>query len=324
MVESKAMMLDDAFSYSPMREMEGKICWHINDLCNFKCKYCFFPYFTKENPEVGRLSPEQIVEAFNKTGRRWHLYIAGGEPFLYPNFVELVNQLKPYHPIQISTNLFNKNVKDFVERVTPENIIMINGSLHIAHHNKSSLAQFISNYHLFLEKGFNIVVTYVTYPPLFSRMEEDFKYMREQGIKHIHPLTFQGEYEGKKYPGNYTKEQIKLIRDLSIDKREIFVTANKLNFKNKLCRAGKDYFYMEIDGEVYKCGTIRESCGNLFAGTFNPADHPMTCPMSHCNDSGLGVSSLVEEPTLPNLNLEPDTIFQKQFQKVKEFFLTNA
>jgi len=322
-MEKKLTFADDPFSYSPMREMDGKICWHINDLCNFKCKYCFFPYFTEENPDAGRLSPEQIVEAFNKTGRKWHLYIAGGEPMLYPNFAELISLLKPHHPVQISTNLYNKKVKEFVERVTPDNVIMINGSLHITHHNKTSLAEFIKNYHLFLEKGFNIVVTYVTYPPLFERMEKDFEYMRSQGIQRIHPLTFQGMYEGKKYPGSYTKEQIKLIHDLSIDKREIFVTSNKLNFKNRLCRAGKDYFYMEINGEVYKCGTIRESCGNLFDGTFNPAEHPMTCPMTHCNDSGLGVSSLVKEPEMPKLEADA-TILQRQFQKVKDFFLASA
>lgn len=318
-MDKKTLSISNPFSYRPMREMEGKICWHINDLCNLKCPYCFFPFYEKEHPAVGRLSPEQIVEAFNKTQRRWHLYISGGEPLLYPNFAELVNLLKPYHPVQISTNLFNKYVKEFANKVTPDNIIIINASLHILQHNENSLKQFIRNYHLFFDKGFPIVVTYVTYPPLFSRIREDFEYLKKQGIRHIHPLTFQGIYEGKTYPGHYTPEQIKIISELAIDKNELFIATNNLNFKDKLCRAGKDYFYMEINGDVFSCVSTREYCGNLFEGTFLPAEHPIKCPVAHCYDSCLGITSLVEEPELPAIEMPHKSNISLRFLRVKQF-----
>jgi MoaA/NifB/PqqE/SkfB family radical SAM enzyme len=316
--------INDPYKYASMWHMENKMCWHINDLCNLKCEYCFFPFYEKESPEVGRLNPRQILEAFNNTGRQWHLYIAGGEPLLYPDFVELVNLLKPYHPIQISTNLYNKKVKEFVNNVSPDNIIIINASLHIGLHNEKSLNQFIKNYHMFREKGFNIVVSYVTYPPLFSRIEKDFEFLKQQGVEHIHPLTFQGIYEGKKYPGSYTKEQINIIRKHTLEPMELLVTTDSMNFKNKLCKAGKNYFFMDIKGDVYKCVTINEPCGNIFDGTFSPADEPIRCPVSKCNDSCLGITSLLEIPEMPDIKPQQKKIFSSRFQKVKDYFLSKS
>ncbi len=313
------MIIKDPYTYASMRAMEGRINWHINDLCNFKCEYCFFPYFVKENPDVGKLNPVEILNAFNKTGRQWHIYIAGGEPMLYPNFIELVNVVKPHHPIMISTNLYSKNVKAFAEQVSPDNIIVINASLHIGHHTETSLLKFIDNYHLFHSKGFNIIVTYVTYPPLFERLEKDFEFLKSKGIEQVHPLTFQGIFEDKKYPESYTHEQIKIIEKLSVEKMELFTTLDKMNFKNKPCRAGKDYFFMDIHGEMYKCGTIlEESYGNLFKGTFSPGEFSLPCPVSRCNDSCHGVTSLVEKPEIPKLNSELKHTVLKNYHYFKE------
>lgn len=315
------MIIKNPYTYDSMIAMEGRINWHINDLCNFKCEYCFFPYFVKENPDVGKLSPAEILEAFNKTGRQWHIYIAGGEPMMYPNFIELVNTIKPYHPIMISTNLFSKNVRAFAEQVDPDNIIVINASIHIQHHTETTLLKFIDNYHLFRTKGFNIITTYVTHPPLFSRIEEDFKFLKDLGVEQVHPLTFQGFFEGKKYPESYSKDQLRVIEKLSVEKMEMFTALDKVNFQNKLCRAGQDYFFMDIQGEMFKCGTVLESCGNMFRGTFQPAKKPMRCPVSRCNDSCHGVTSLIHKPTTPQV--DPDFKYQvlKGYESLKSLLI---
>jgi MoaA/NifB/PqqE/SkfB family radical SAM enzyme len=289
-----------------LRAAENKMCWHINDLCNFKCEYCFFPYFDKENPDVGKLSPQEILNALNATNRKWHLFIAGGEPLLYPNFAELVTTLKPHHPIQISTNLYNKKVKDFASAVTPDGIIIINASLHIGHHNEKSLLQFIKNYHMFREKGFPIMVSYVTYPPLLERMKNDFRFLHEQGIETVVPLTYHGTYEGKHYPESYTQREVSLIKDV-IDKYplEVLNTTDSMKFKDMLCRAGKDFFYMNITGDLFTCGTILKPMGNLFDGTFRPNEKPMRCSAHRCNDNWLGILSLVKEPKVSALQINP-------------------
>lgn len=303
------------------RTFENKMCWHINDLCNFKCEYCFFPYLDKENPDAGRLSPDQILDAFNKTGRKWHLFIAGGEPLLYPDFNTLVNTLKPHHPIQISTNLYNKNVKPFANEVSPDNIIVINASLHIGHHSEKSLLQFIKNYHLFVDKGFNMLVSYVTYPPLLHRIKDDFKFLRERGIKQIIPLTYHGNFEGKRYPPSYTREQQQIIYDLSSAlPLERLNTLDKMKFKNQHCRAGKDFFFMHVNGNVFNCGTILKPYGNLFDGTFKPDSQMMRCTAETCNDNWLGILSLKKEPTPPEMESELFYNIKEHYNTLKEVF----
>ncbi len=310
------------FTYDYMRAMPGRINWHLNDLCNFKCEYCFFPYFTKENPDVGRLSPVQIVDAFNRTGRQWHIYMAGGEPMLYPNFIELIGLLKPHHPVYISTNLSNKYTRAFAEQITPENIISINASLHIGHHTESSLEKFIDNYKLYRSKGFHVIVTYVTHPPLFSKMDADFEFLKKRGIEHLHALTFQGSFEGKQYPAAYTHEQKKTLHKYLIDKTEMFVSMDRTNFKGKLCRAGKDYFFMDIKGEMYRCGTLegQESYGNMFEGTFKPKQDVHPCPVSRCNDSCHGITSLIKMPAVPELDSDIKHSIMNGYHKVKSIF----
>lgn len=314
---------NNVFTYAYMREMPGRINWHLNDLCNFRCEYCFFPYFNVENPVVGKLSPTEIVEAFDRTGRQWHVYMAGGEPMLYPDFIELVALLKPKHPIYVSTNLFNKYTRAFAEKITPENIISINASLHIGHHTASTLQKFIDNYHLYKNKGFNIIVTYVTYPPLFQRMDADFDFLMKKGIEHLHALTFQGMYEGKQYPASYTHDQVKLIRKHSIDKTEMLVTLDKTNFHNRLCRAGKDYFFMDITGNMYRCGTLegKISYGNLFKGTFKPGSEVLPCPVCKCNDSSQGITSLTDMPAIPDVPSDFSNHLSIKFRQIKNIFV---
>lgn len=63
--------------------------WVLLRACNFRCNYCAIP------PEElgGRIklhaTASEWLEAFNATGKSWLLHITGGEPSIYPGFVEL-------------------------------------------------------------------------------------------------------------------------------------------------------------------------------------------------------------------------------------------
>ncbi len=61
--------------------------WKLHYRCNFRCPYC--PYFDRRISE-GSLSKEDWVNS-------WNIKITGGEPFLYPSFVELITELPPEH-----------------------------------------------------------------------------------------------------------------------------------------------------------------------------------------------------------------------------------
>jgi sulfatase maturation enzyme AslB (radical SAM superfamily) len=69
-----------------------KAYWKINNLCNFQCKYCFYEDHS-EHPLTNKHTQEEIVSAFDRTGETWTIEIDGGEPFLYPKFVDLIEKL---------------------------------------------------------------------------------------------------------------------------------------------------------------------------------------------------------------------------------------
>lgn len=293
--------------------------WHLNELCNFSCSYCYFENIKQEHPAVGRLSPQEIKDAFDHTGRKWHLFLTGGEPMLYPNFNELVSLLKPNNPIQISTNLYHKNVKQFAQEVTPENIITINVSLHIMHHNNRSLEKLIDNYHLLREKGFDIIMSYVTHPKLFSRIENDFDLLHKEGVEHVFPLTYFGEYNGKQYPASYTLDQARLIRKLYQEPLELHVMLQKMKWLGQQCSAGKDYFHMDLHGEVSRCCTIPDQTyGNLYNKTFTPAKSDTPCTAENCMDHCHGMMSVVPEPQ--PIELPEIGFFEKQYRSLRSVF----
>ena len=112
-----------------------QIHWQINQRCNFNCPYCFRRLpdddGKNENPDCGKYSPEHIARKFDQTDSVWRIYMTGGEPLLYPHFVELAKALTRRHYIAISTNLSTANAYDLAEAVETERLTSIKANLHI-------------------------------------------------------------------------------------------------------------------------------------------------------------------------------------------------
>ena len=134
---------------SPEKKVYDKIAmWLLNLECNFKCPYCFFDETQRSlktragdwvrskipaiNPYKTRfIAPEQIGKFFDGTGKKWWLVISGGEPFVYPKFVEIVKRLSQKHMVTIGTNL-GLSIDKFISEVDPKNIWSFYVSMHLA------------------------------------------------------------------------------------------------------------------------------------------------------------------------------------------------
>lgn len=294
-------MDSERHGYNRLRPYANHMVWHINDLCNMACSYCFFPTGVKDPEHVGRYGPEHIAESFDRTGKQWALFIGGGEPTLYPGFIELVNLLKRKHFIQISTNLVSKTIRDFAEQVTPENVVNINASSHMLYHTPKSLGRFLENYHLFREKGFDITVSYVAHPSALGRMREDIAFLHQNGVRTVIPLSYQGMFEGRQYPAAFTPDEARLIREFVHEPLELLITLDRMRFKGRMCKAGASYFLLDTKGDVYRCATLPEPMGNLYEGTFVPSASPAPCPTERCMDACFGIVSQVDEPAVPHI-----------------------
>ena len=217
-----------------MDRYDVEVQWLITEFCNFDCPYCWLQDAPKVNRFIGNKDIRKIIDGFNNQGIRWLIHMTGGEPFFYPNFLQLCQELTKKHYISINTNLTHRDVLLFSEIINPERVEFLHTSLHITQRNrKEGFEGFIKNYKTFKKAGFNIFVSYLMYPALFDRYKRDYAYFKSRGII-LHPKVFWGDYFGifdlksikkmryisklkpyfrKYYPDAYSAKQKKLFKD---------------------------------------------------------------------------------------------------------------
>ncbi|MFH1414633.1 MAG: radical SAM protein [Elusimicrobiota bacterium] len=83
--------------------------WNMIYSCNYDCRYCVFYGKWKEYAKRNViLSPDQWVKHWQRIYGicgRVSMVISGGEPFIYPDFNEVIRLVSDIHyPIHISTN----------------------------------------------------------------------------------------------------------------------------------------------------------------------------------------------------------------------------
>jgi MoaA/NifB/PqqE/SkfB family radical SAM enzyme len=208
---------------------------------------------------------------YEKYGRCFIL-ITGGEPFTYPNFIELIEKLSLVHyPINISTNA-SSDLESFVERIDPGRV-----SLSV------SLQPDFDKVDLFLEKvkflrkhKFDGCINFVAYPPYLKDIGFYLERFNAIGEK-LKIIPFWGRYQEKEYPFAYTLQE----RDaIGIDGAWF----NKVRKKDSLCPAGYNSALVFPDGKVARCGQIGERMlvGNFFDSEFKLLDEPSSCDAEFC------------------------------------------
>jgi pyruvate-formate lyase-activating enzyme len=262
--------------------------WRLNQACNFDCAYCFREGVDterrREHPECGRYSPSEIASFFDSTGRTWRIHMTGGEPFLYPKFVELARALSQRHQLTINTNLFTPNVRDFADSVPADRIHGIYATAHIEELDKrpGGMERFAQNCICLQDRGFAVRLKYIAWPPFLSRMETDIAYFQSKGIERIETKIFRGRYAGRSYPKHYTRRERKRLKSGNLSHYEQAILSEKPDFQGRVCMAGHRAFNMDIGGNLSRCCTISESYGNLFEQDYRLDGPPTPCPVNNC------------------------------------------
>jgi sulfatase maturation enzyme AslB (radical SAM superfamily) len=94
------------------------------NLCNFACVYCGPEFSSRWSAELGVSLPQPAPEQqqdfkdyiLNQAPRLRHVYLAGGEPLLMKENLELLDRLDPNVTIRVNTNLSKTNTQVF-ERI---------------------------------------------------------------------------------------------------------------------------------------------------------------------------------------------------------------
>jgi len=270
--------------------------WFITDKCNFDCEYCNTE--TKKQSPNTILTPKEIFKLFEKTKKNWLILMTGGEPFLYPNFVEVCQKLTKNHHLTITTNLTHKSICEFADKINPIKILCISASYHRDELIKNNLQKnFIENCLYLKEKGFCILVNFVAYPSNIPQINEDIQMFEKLDLECI-VYGYRGKFNNKLYPNNYTKEELSFISKNSLDETEIMIVENDFKFKGHFCEAGSKYFVVKSNGDIQSCFTIADKIGNLFNGDLTLNSKSKICPSEICDDYYYGRAAVLKKAKL--------------------------
>ncbi|MBI3552379.1 MAG: radical SAM protein [Elusimicrobia bacterium] len=260
-----------------MSDPDIRITWNIHWSCNFRCSYCFFDgnwgEYGKRN--VYKTVPEWMAvwrRVYAKYGRAY-VTINGGEPFAYPNFIELIHQLSEIHwPINITTNT-SLHLDQFVKRIDPKRV-SLSVSFHPQYH---VIEDTIKTVRFLRENKADLgCINFVAYPPFMPELPSYIEKLAAIG-ESLKVIPFVGTYRGIKYPDGYDAEQKKALgmKDDWIDGKR---------HKGMLCRAGHKSALLLPDGNVTRCGQIGDPgiFGNIFEADFSLLDKPTPCDVEFC------------------------------------------
>lgn len=255
--------------------------WDLIYTCNYRCPYCWFDGKWRE------LAKENIIFGIEKLARYWqrvydkygsvHIEIVGGEPFLYPNFKELLKQLSRIHNIGITTNL-SCNIDDFINEIDCSRV-KIKPTFHPLFGN---FDDFIKKMLILNKKQNHNSVFYLAYPPQIKLINHYKKRFAEFGIA-LEALSFWGEYRNIKYPQGYTEEEKNILNSCMGTREGEKFQLDPKNVKGKPCKAGHISGVIKPDGSVFRCGgTYSKSIGNIFSDDFKLLDEVMPCESEFC------------------------------------------
>ena len=178
--------------------------WHLLNTCNYRCGYCFFPAAVLGEKLQTVATSREWRTAFDATGLNWLLHITGGEPSIYPKFVELCQLLTERHYISINSNLTNSSFVDFAEKLEPQRVSFINAAMHPEEgRSRGGLSKFLHHAQLLHSKGFPIIVSLVATPWALAHFEEAIAILEPIGLFPV-PKLLRGPFNGGSFPNAYT------------------------------------------------------------------------------------------------------------------------
>lgn len=253
-----------------------RFTWNIHYDCNYRCPYCFFE---EKWEEYGKrniyFTPEELMRHWERIYERYgrcFILITGGEPFTYPNFIELIEKLSQIHyHINISSNA-SGDLELFVKRIDPQRV-----SLSVSFQPYFDKIEIFLDKVIFLRKnGFDGCINFVAYPLFFK----DIQFYKDKFCsidEDLKIIPFWGEYKGVRYPHGYTQQEKELvgINDAWLEgKRK----------RGALCHAGYKSALVFPDGKVARCGQIGERMviSNFFDSSFKLLNRPLPCDAEFC------------------------------------------
>lgn len=261
--------------------------WDIHYFCNYYCTYCFL-HFEPEtaNIQASYLDPEEWIKIWEVIYKKYghcQISITGGEPFIYPQFIDLIANLQDWHTFEFSTNL-SWDIEQFIKKIRPDRV-RVNSSFH---QEFVEVDIFLKKLLQLRENNYQVSVTVVAYPPFLEDISVYKSKFEEKGFN-LTIFPYRGPYENKKYPEGYSDKEKALLKQLGSsieteankDLYAVWVENKQERKPEAVCRMGQLYAKIVPDGRTYRCcAAVHKDwgcLGNIVDSTFSLKSEPAMC-----------------------------------------------
>lgn len=233
-------------------------------------------------PSAGEI--EIFKHFFKNLGGGWEVKISGGEPFIYPGFLEVAGWLiDAGMSISVVTNLSapKRVLKKFIT-ITGSGLRTFSASLH---RETVHWPDFLKKC-LWLSRKLrkypnaSLVVNSVVQPGKAHELIEIKQAFEAQNIRFYPQLM---RKKGK--PLSYSPEEKQIISELAGEKNPFKINAG-FSMKGKTCYAGINYFIISPEGKCFSCypGKRDETgyMGSIPDRDFAFRPEPQACPYDIC------------------------------------------
>ena len=241
--------------------------WFTTMACNFKCKYCWEVQAQHHGDfKAEKFKPAQEwIEAWTRL-RPGILDITGGEPFLQPGLLEIIEAITAAGArVAMTTNLSHP-ILDFVRRIRPDQVFSITASYHPTENGTREHPMnqdiFIGRLLLLREFGFNFTVNIVAWPEQLWLIPKYIELFDAHKMRyHIDPYSSMAYH-----PWEFTEAEKIALRQWVTSNRPI----DREDIGPVLCSGGIDHISVQPDGTAWRCILERQQRLNPLGNILDP------------------------------------------------------
>jgi molybdenum cofactor biosynthesis enzyme MoaA len=225
--------------------------WLSTWQCTLQCFYCVNHRsgITRQQSAVGVVAPEPIdcrkwIDTWNKYAPN-KLVVTGGEPFLIPNMIDVLNGLTHIHEISVCTNLTH-DVSHIVRSLKPRKCIWLTTACHPTQCNIDS---FFDNIDKVCDKGFRTTVVFVAHPRQLHHLSTIRHKCSERNVE-----LFVTPCIDPYHQVTHTPAEQQRVESITRPRKHHFI--NRIpHEKVKVCSGGYDYMCVLPNGDTFRCAS---------------------------------------------------------------------
>lgn len=266
--------------------------FHLTEICNYRCEYCCDGKGIKEYKYSYGHAKNETIEGFfeflKKLGQEYWVQITGGEPFLHPKCMEIIERIVEMgNKISFITNFslpFETYEKVF--QIAQNNLVRMHATFHLSQ---------IDNLEEMIEKAIavNKIKPKNTVFEIKSLIKDEnnleiLKYIDSRLKEHNIPFIY-GRIMGNEANFEPYSEEIEtFIKKLDQKYINWQLASRNLEIKNVLCWAGCKMFNILWDGTINRCYGRQSVCEYDYLGNLNNPqgikmlEGPRQCYSKYC------------------------------------------